>query len=239
MEKLKIAICDDDSNALEAEKNQIDRAVSACGAECEITVFNDPKQLLENPEKIDLCFLDVEMEGFNGIETAEFLHKKTPGCLIFFVTNHECYMDDAMNKHAFRFWTKPMDDRRLCYGIESAIKELRSRKKFLKITVNKKPVNILQKNIIFACTENRVTKIVTVDGEIETKDLFKNVKQQLTLDCFCEVHASYYINMNYVTGYTPSTVTCRHSDKSYNIMMSKRKAAAFLKNFAKWSGGTV
>ncbi len=195
---MNVAICDDDTQMLSTEKLQIKQAVWQCGEECEIDVFNNPEDLTASPKKFDLCFLDVEMGQSNGIETAEALHKNNPGCLIFFVTNYEHYMDEALNKHAFRFWTKPMDAKRLKYGIESAIKEIQLRQRFLKTTVNKKMVNILLKDIIFAYTENRTTKIVTVNGEIETKDLFKKIREQLSAECFGEVHASYCINMNYV-----------------------------------------
>ncbi len=236
---MNIAICDDDIKMLSGEKIQIEQAVLQCGEECEIDVFTDPKDLTASLKKFDLYFLDVEMGQSNGIETAEALHKKNPGCLIFFVTNYESYMDEALNQHAFRFWTKPMDAKRLKYGIESAIKELQSRQRFLKTTVNKRTVNILLKDIIFAYTENRITKIVTVNGEVETKDLFKNIREQLNAEYFCEVHASYYINMNYVVSYNSDVVTCRYRDKSYDIRMSKRKATGFPKKFARWSGGTV
>lgn len=84
-----------------------------------------------------------------------------------------------------------------------------------------------------------MSKIVTTDGEYETKDLFKKIKSQLEGENFCEVHASYCVNFSYVCGYSSTEVICQHNGRRYKIEMSKRKSPIFKKNFARWSGGIV
>ena len=239
MAKLLLAICDDDHFDLRTEKELICDVLSSKNIETEVDTFASAEALLSSNKRYPIVILDIEMNGINGISTAEALHKRCPGCLIFFVTNHEKYMDEALNKHAFRFWTKPIDPYRLSYGIVSAIREIKNRQSFIKVNVNKKPVSVLCSKIIYAYTENRVCKIITTDEEIVTKDTFKSVKEQLTMDFFCDVHASYCVNMNFIVEYSSTFVLCQCNGTKYKIDMSKRKSSEFQKRFAEWSGGTV
>lgn len=40
----------------------------------------------ENIQKFDIIFLDIEMDGMNGMETAHFIHERNPGIDIVFIT---------------------------------------------------------------------------------------------------------------------------------------------------------
>lgn len=136
--KFNIAICDDNPIELNEEKELIENEIAKCGLKYEMDIFEDASKLLESGKEYEFVFLDVEMEKMNGIKTAAKIHEVNNKCLIFFVTNHEDYMDEALNRHAFRFWTKPINKTRLSYGIKSAINEINSRRKFLKVNVEKK-----------------------------------------------------------------------------------------------------
>ena len=115
---LYIALCDDEKVDLIKERELLENVLSSISynIKWEIDMFTSSKDMLKSEKIYNLVFLDVEMEGLNGIETAEALHKMSPSILIFFVTHHEDYMDEALNKHAFRFWTKPISKTRLIYG---------------------------------------------------------------------------------------------------------------------------
>ena len=119
------------------------------------------------------------------------------------------------------------------------VERMKSRKKVLTVHVEKHEMNIVMSNIIYVYTENRMTYIVTVQGLIQTKDIFKGVKQQLNEQDFCEVHASYCVNMKFVSDYTVSTVTCNYKDQFYQLKMSKSRSADFRKRFTQWSGGSI
>ncbi len=82
------------------------------------------KMLLQSDTVYDIIFLDIEMAEMDGISLAEKISITNKSCLFFFVTNYEAYFDNASNVRPFRFWTKPIDRRRLVYGIDSAIQEL-------------------------------------------------------------------------------------------------------------------
>lgn len=106
--KLNIAICDDNKLVLENEKALIEETLKEMGIPYKMDKYQNPENLIKNAWQYDLVFLDVEMDEVNGIVAAESIHNINKECLLFFVTNHEVYMDYAMNEYAFRFWVKPM-----------------------------------------------------------------------------------------------------------------------------------
>lgn len=209
------------------------------GVEFTIDTFSSAEGLLSSELSYDMIFLDVEMGGMNGLQAAELIHRRNSESLIFMATDYNNYIDEAFNKHVFRFWSKPIKRKKVVYGIESAIKELSQRKRFLTVTVNKKRTHILVDNIIYAYTENRMSHIVTAAGTIETREPFKGIKEALENKEFCEVHASYCVNMRYVVDVTQDCVVCAYGDKKYYVESSRRKVQKFKEKFTEWVGGTI
>lgn len=232
-----IAICDDEIKDLNHEKELIQKVLPSVTSDIkwEIDTFLSSKDMLESGKTYNMIFLDVEMDGLNGIETAEALHKKSPSSLIFFVTHHEDYMDEALNEHAFRFWIKPIDKTRLEYGIESAVKRISEYSKCVVVTVSKKTMKIPVRNIIFAYHESRRTYIVSTSGTVKTYDTFQSVVAQLPRESFFMTHASCCVNLKYVSYYDKKDIICEHNGKIYKAYISARKYSAFNKRFREWS----
>lgn len=148
-------------------------------------------------------------------------------------------MDEALNRHAFRFWVKPLNRQRLIYGLESAFKELDRLNTSLNVTVGRKLEKIPMQDIIYVYAKNKNSCIVTVDGEVAVKEPFKNITARLKKDSFMSSHASYCVNLSYVVRYTKEEVICRCAEKTYTAYMSKRRYAAFAAGFMKWAGEHV
>ena len=182
-------------------------------------------------------FLDIEMEEMDGITLAEKISAKKKNCLFFFVTNYEAYCDNASNLRPFRFWTKPIDRRRLNYGIESAVKELYKNNQFIYVTVNSEKVQIFISNIIYIYVQNKKTHIITTKGEIVVNVPYQTVFEQIKdYTNFFEPYRGYCINFSYVKKYDKDKICCGDEMMDYEIYLSRRKQEEFQKNFAKWIG---
>ena len=85
---LRIAICDDETEARDALRFQLEKIIDENSEEIvyEFTSgVNAEKWLRKYPGQIDLLFLDVEMSGMNGMETAERIRTFDENLLIVFV----------------------------------------------------------------------------------------------------------------------------------------------------------
>ncbi len=235
--KLNIAVCDDNREELENESELLESVLKEMGVEYEISIFNSPENLANSTEEYNLLILDIEMEKMNGIKIAEKARLKNKECLIFFVTNYENYIDEALNQHAFRFWTKPMDRHRIIYGMESVIKELRAFEHYIAVIFNKEKIQIKSKNIVYIYIQQRKLHIVTVNGEIITNDTFENILMQIGDNPdFYSPHRSYLVNFRYIKNYDKSKIYCECSGKNYEVYLSRRKYEEFKKAFLCWVG---
>ena len=236
MSVLSIAVCDDDVMDLEQTARLLNEVLPRFEEEYSIETFSDAEEMLSSSQNFLLVFLDVEMDKVNGIKAAEEIHRKNKDCLIFFVTNHIDYMDRALNKHAFRFWIKPINKARLIYGIESAILEIGNRLQTITVLIRREEINISVHEIIYVCHIGRQTHIYTTYQEFKTYDTYISVVKQLIQSYFVETDKSCIVNMNYVTDYTKQDIICSYEDNDYKATLSRRKYKDFDTRFKKWSG---
>ena len=72
-------------------------------------------------EKIDVAFLDIELQGANGLELAKKIQEKNQFINIIFITGHKEYSYEAHEIYATAFLLKPITKEK----IEEALKHLR------------------------------------------------------------------------------------------------------------------
>lgn len=69
---INVAICDDDKNIRE----YIKKIIEVQKIECRILEYESGNGLIETDEKLDIVFLDIKMDGIDGIRAAEILREK-------------------------------------------------------------------------------------------------------------------------------------------------------------------
>ena len=79
---MRIAICDDEKNIRELIGNKVAKQYP----EADIIFFQSGEELLLSDKHIDILFLDIQMSGKNGMETARELRKKDKSVILIFVT---------------------------------------------------------------------------------------------------------------------------------------------------------
>ncbi len=229
--KLHIAVCDDEKAALEYETDLISKILYEKNANIELNTYNSPSDLLNSGKTYDMVFLDIEMDGMNGIELAEKIREKNQNCFVFFITNYSVYLDKAFDVRAIRYLTKPVDLDRLSAGIDFVLGSIASASKKISVTnfKNKLTVEIEIADIIYISNSGRHAKIVTKQYEFETEEIFSTVKQMIEkeVNYFATPHQSYYVNLKYVTRYTKTDVQMSYGGNTYNILMTRRRYKEF------------
>lgn len=102
-----------------------------------------------------VVFLDICMEGTNGIETARILRRTDPDLLLVFVTSSPEYVWDAFPVHPFDYLLKPYREEKLFQLAD----ELR--------------------RMLFRAEPELEVRIVSDDGECRTVSTFSQVEQLL------------------------------------------------------------
>ena len=231
---MKIVICDDDNMYAQEVKLHIEELLDEKKVEAEIEVFNDSGDLHDSPGFYEVAFLDVEMTPYTGIETARALRDVNPYIVIFIITSHDKYLDDAMDMNVFRYIRKPLDIERLVRGMDKAISTINNQQIPVLLKNDEGTVNVASDDIVYIEISGRTTTVATVQEIYISENKLDYWEDKLTASYFYRVHKSFIINMKHITNYTRDTVTLL---KKYDIPIAYRKQAEFRKFFFNYFGG--
>lgn len=85
-----------------------------------VIVINNPIKALESiKESFDVCFIDIQMPGLNGIEFANELKKLHSKINIIFVTGYSNYMGEAFKLDASDYIMKPANVEQIQHALEN------------------------------------------------------------------------------------------------------------------------
>lgn len=231
---MKIAICDDNHVYVDEIKRMTEGFLENEISELQIYPFYNSEELYHSTETFDIAFLDIEMPPYSGIEVAKKLKEANPHIIIFIITSHNQYLDDAMDLNVFRYIQKPLDAKRLKAGLEKALKRIDDTIINFYLKQGKVSNSVTSNDIIYIETVGRSTKVVTVSSEYLSENKMAFWKEKLIASFFYRVHKSYIVNMNYITDYQRDSLVLF---KKYQVPISYRKQAEFRKVFLSYIGG--
>lgn len=232
---VKVVICDDESCFVDRIKSEVSAFMKSKNIEARFRVYTGDISLDKiEPEHFDLAFLDIEMGDVCGTDIAAKLKKINPHIVIFIITSHEEYLDEAMDLDVFRFIKKPLDADRLIAGLERCTKMIESGNVDIYLKNDKEAKRIAIKDIAYVEISGNFTKVVTQNAEFLADAKMKFWRERLSMPMFYNVHTSYIINMNCITDYSRNSVTL--NDK-YKIPIGYRKQSAFKTYFINYYGG--
>ena len=106
---INIAICDDEKKDIAQLKSILKEVMDKYSVNYDIQEYESGESLMQAESFFHLIFLDIVMNGENGIEIGKHIHRKHRDVKIIFQTNFGQYCKEAMNRsHAFAFLEKPL-----------------------------------------------------------------------------------------------------------------------------------
>lgn len=231
---MRIAICDDEKNIREL----IGSKVTAQYPEAEIIFYQSGEEVLLSDKHIDILFLDIQMPGRNGVETARELRKKGNKVILIFVTAAEEYVFQAFDVGAFHYIVKPIDDAKFNAVLQMAVDEVKSRsikerapeERYVMINNSGVHTKVVLDEIIYAEVFNRKIVIHKLNETIEYYGKMSDL-EELAGDEFFRPHRAYLINFKYVEKYDATTV---YLEKG-KVLMAKQNYPEFVKRYMKYN----
>ena len=114
---MRVAVVDDLRMDVENLRGMLDRRLPSGTF---IDLYASGEAFLASQSRYDLIFLDIVMEGMDGIETARQFRARDMDCLIVFLTSSREYVWEAFPMHAFDYLVKPVEQERLDRVLEEA-----------------------------------------------------------------------------------------------------------------------
>lgn len=196
---MRFAICDDnfvhahllESCLIELLDDNIECDIYQSGEALLDKIFN-------TDNRYDMLFLDIEMEGNNGIDTANAIREKDEKLLIVFVTSHSEYMKECFQCMPFRFMIKPVQQGELEEILKAARKKLARSKTTVGFKVNKTMVRLYTDDIIFCESTSHYITIHTKTEAYRVRMTMEQLDEMLPYPAFCRVHRSFMVHFKYV-----------------------------------------
>lgn len=225
-----IAIVDDEKGIREQIKELIERRM----AECELAVYGTGGELLASGKHFDMIFLDIQMDGKNGIETARELRERGEEAVLIFITGIKEYVFEAFDVAAFHYLLKPIEESKFAEVFKRAVKEtenrmVRDQRQLFCKTRNRNFI-LNPKDILYVENRRRKVEIHTTEEVIEIYAAMKELEKQLG-ESFYRCHRGYLVNMAYITEYGNDSIRLSNGEIVY---LARERYNEFVKGYMRY-----
>ena len=228
--RLNIAICDDEEIIREQIKELIEKEIPGI---C-VGLYETGDALLAAGKQFDIVFLDIQMEGTDGIETAKRLRQREEDTILIFITGIREYVFQAFDVAAFHYLLKPIEADKFREVFWRAGRELEKRKSKRRETVFIKTRNrsfsLEKDSILYIESRGKKVEIHTTGETIEVYASMNEMEGQLG-DGFFRCHRGYLVNMAYVAEYDSESITLNNGEYVY---LAKEKYGEFVKAYMRY-----
>ena len=194
------------------------------GQSFSITAYDNPSYFMDDYHMdTDLIFMDIELPGMNGIETARQLRAADPVAVLVFITNMEQYAINGYEVDALDFVIKPINYFRFSSMMLRALRNLPVRNEkevILQAAGTIRRLRISQ--IYYVEIQDHLLLYHTDQGRIEAWGKLSDVEAELDAYNFARCSSAHLVNMQHITSVSKTEVVV--GTTSLPISQRRRKA---------------
>lgn len=194
---LRIAIVDDEQSIVDKIQSIVTAFFCEQNEPVDISCFSSGEDIISYHQKYDLIFLDVQMQGMDGIQTAQEIRRHDKKAVIFYVTSYGNKMARSFSVHPFAFIEKPVNEtvirKNLQDYMEYAFKK-KERKGMKFETLTGTAFIRLNEILYFEYLGNRKIRIVCDGSDIFIQNTITNIYSLVERYGFVKTHQSFIVN---------------------------------------------
>jgi len=196
---IRVAICDDNLNIANSIENVV-MDMDIKGLSCD--VFSSGVELIKHLQSDQISYniylMDIELPLQNGISTASIIRKNDKNALIIFITDYKDYVYEVFEVLPFRFLQKPVSSDELSHVMMDSIEHIRRAGQIFFFQIGHEKYQLHYHAIIYFEGAARKVIIHTARGTYEIYGKIADIIVRLDKSLFCQTHASYIVNMDYI-----------------------------------------
>lgn len=227
---MNTAICDDEKVWQERLIKLLDKYAIERHIEIRKKCFSSGELLFKSDEVFDVIFMDYQMAGLDGIETARKIRQRNPESFTIFVSSFPQVALDAFEVRAYRFLTKPIDEKKLFKAIDDYRTEI-DKEKFLVFKMHDRTLRVRISDIIYLEAAKNHTKIHTAREDYEVLTNIKEVNKILPQEKFYRCHKAFIVSFAHIKSHTK---TDAYFDDGSSAYISRNYIAAFRAAFQEY-----
>lgn len=213
---LRIGICEDISPELIQLKNMVAAILGELSVNANVCCFRSGEDLLyelEQSGSMDILFLDIQMNGLNGVEAARAIRQQDNRAVMIFVSAYDQYCKELIEVQPFAFIDKPVSEERMRQVLGHVLAVHFSAKEGYRFSHRKIQYSIPLSEIRYFQSDKRVVRISTSEkGGLEAEYVFygklEKVEETIAQSDlrFLRVRKSFLVNPCYIVTYGANRV---------------------------------
>ena len=180
-----IAIVDDIAEERILLRTRLENILNQKNVEFHCYEYENGEAFLKASKEHDftVLFLDIYMNGANGIEIAREFRNTNKDCLLIFTTTSLDHALEGFQVRALPYLVKPFSENELSGLLDEMLKRLPQQEKFLDIKVSGSDIRLCCSDIVYAEHFAHIINIHTVAGKtLATRQSFKVFTESLKED---------------------------------------------------------
>lgn len=219
---MRVAVCDDEKMMRDRLCQMIEAFLDSKGIARQIVPLSDGRALLEAGD-FDVIFLDIQMQGMDGMETARLLRERGDSCFLVFVTVLEEYVFDAFQVEASDYLVKPVEPGRFASAMERACKAWQGKKNGLVVRTKQQQRFFKFGEVLYCEVIGRKIYLHTASETVDYYERLTILEEQLD-GRFFKCHRSFLVNLDHVCGYADGMAEMNNGGR---IPVSRLRAQDF------------
>ncbi len=203
---LHIAICDDEQYMLDKISTMAVDFFHGKNMEITIAQFSNGEELLKYNRTIDILFLDIQMNGMDGMETARKLRRRKFKGFLIFITVLKEMVFQAFTVQAYDYLVKPIEEKHFEKTMERLLASMQNASEASLLVQKGYESSIISfEDIVFCEIIDRKVYLHLASSEVvDFYERIENLETKLD-DRFFRCHRSFLINLKYLKSYKNGT----------------------------------
>lgn len=230
---MRIAIVDDIASERKELHERVSVQLSCHALNAKIFEYKNGEAFLANAkqERFALVFMDIYMDGKNGVETAKKLREFDQNCLLIFTTTSTDHTLDGFKVRALHYLVKPYSEEEIGLLFNEIMEKLPAPDKYIDVRIVGGSTRLRLSEILYADHFQHRIHIHTSDGQTTiTRQTFSDFTTKLNGDDrFFLCSRGVIINLEYANDFDGTVFTLKDGQTisvSRDITKSARIAFA-------------
>lgn len=231
---MKIVLCDDQRYILEQLEELIKKFDRENNILNELIYFDKPSVLYHymQSSKVDIIFMDLEFcdDSEDGILWLKKIKKQFPATIVIILTAYEKRYKEGYEARAFRFMTKPIEEKELFDYLSVSMEELQ--------LVDTIPIirrgltyNVFLKDICYYSAQSGGSELWTKTDMYCCEESLLQWEKRLPTTLFFRCHSKYIVNLSHVVSFDKQIIILDSGEK---IPVSRRRWKSFQLAYMKY-----
>lgn len=231
---MKIVLCDDHETIFEQLSRLIQKYDDEHQMQNDFRYFSKPSLLFQymQEEPVDLIFMDLDFgdASEDGIVWSKKIKAAFPRTVLIILTAYENRYKEGYEARAFRFMTKPIEEKELFEYLNVSIEEL-DLTESISLTRRGIPHKILLRDICYFSAQSGGSELWTRTDMYCCEESLLEWERRLPATVFFRCHSKYLVNLTHVAKFESQSLTLSGGER---IPISRRKWKAFQLAYMKY-----